>query len=156
MRVRGWRCVAAARALMTMSACGGSSSGPAAPSEGPSCLTGTWRGTATIQPNTGDPNASPGTTAATTWTFEVVPQTTLLSFRATIRWDHSWLPVSIIGTTALIPGNTPPAQISTQGDCASPRGCRGTFGSVGVAEATRTDADSRAWTAMHPSGDACS
>jgi len=51
------------------------------------------------------------------------------------------LPVSTIGTTAIIPGNTPPAQISTQGDYSSPRGCRGTFSSFGMAEATRIDAD---------------
>ena len=49
--------------------------------------------------------------------------------------------VNTIGTTAIIPGNTPPAQISTQGDYSSPRGCRGTFGSFGMAEATRIDAD---------------
>ena len=47
-----------------------------------------------------------------TWTFEVVPQTNLQSFR----------------TTA-------PAQISTQGEYDSPRGCRGTFGSFATAEA---------------------
>jgi hypothetical protein len=44
-------------------------------------------------------------------------------------------------TTALTPGNTPPTQISTQGEFDSPRGCRGTFGSVGTAEATRIEAD---------------
>ena len=44
-------------------------------------------------------------------------------------------------STAITPGNTPPAQISTQGDYDSPRGCRGSFGSVGTAEATRIEAD---------------
>jgi hypothetical protein len=44
-------------------------------------------------------------------------------------------------STAIIPGNTPPAQISTQGDYNSPRGCRGSFGSFGVAEAARIEAD---------------
>lgn len=141
MTARTWLCGAAALALMTSSACGGSSSSPTAPSGGQSFLTGTWRGTVTIQPNAGDPNPPPATSAATTWTFEVVPQTNLQSFRATIRSEHPWLPISTIGSTALIPGNTPPAQISTQGDYASPRGCRGTFGSFGVAEATRIDAD---------------
>ena len=34
-----------------------------------------------------------------------------------------------------IGGNTPPAQISTQGEYSSPRGCRGTFGSFATAEA---------------------
>jgi hypothetical protein len=104
-------------------------------------IIGAGGGTVTIQPNAGDPNAPPGTSAATTWTFEVVPQTNLQSFRATIRSDHPWLPISAIGSTGLSPGNTAPAQISTQGDYASPRGCRGTFGSFGVAEATRIDAD---------------
>jgi len=141
MSGRQWRCVAAALVLVTTAACGGSSSSPTSPSEGASFLTGTWRGTITIQPNASDPNAPPETSAPTTWTFELVPQTNLQSFRATIRSDHPWLPVTTIGTTALIPGNTPPAQISTQGDYASPRGCRGTFGSFGVAEARRIDAD---------------
>jgi hypothetical protein len=36
----------------------------------------------------------------------------------------------------------PPADaVSTHGEFNSPRGCRGTFGSVGTAEATRIDAD---------------
>jgi len=60
---------------------------------------------------------------------------------ATIHSDHAWLPITTVASTAIIPGNTPPAQISTQGDYSSPRGCRGTFGSVGTAEATRIDAD---------------
>ena len=139
MTARRRLCSAAALALMMTSGCGGSS--PTAPSGGQSFLAGTWRGTVTIQPNAGDPNALPETTAATTWTFEVVPHTNLQSFRATIRSEHPWLPISTIGSTALIPGNTPPAQISTQGDYASPRGCRGTLGSFGVAEARRIDAD---------------
>lgn len=140
MSVRGWVHVAAMLALMAIAACG-DSSGPTAPSGGQSFLTGTWRGTVTIQPSAGDPNPPPATSAATTWTFEVVPQTNLQSFRATIRSEHPWLPISTTATAALIPGNTPPAQISTQGDYASPRGCRGTFGSFGTAEATRIDAD---------------
>jgi len=76
-----------------------------------------------------------------TWTFEVVPQTNLQTFRATIRSENAWLPITVTGSTAIIPGNTPPAQISTQGNYESPRGCRGTFGSFGTAEATRIDAD---------------
>ena len=51
------------------------------------------------------------------------------------------LPIGTVATTALIPGNTPPLHISTQGDYASPRGCRGTFGSVGIVEVRRIDAD---------------
>lgn len=135
------RCAATLLLPVALSACGGSSSTPSAPSGGQSFLVGTWRGTVTIQPNPNDPNSPPGTSAATTWTFEVVPQTNLQSFRATIRSEHAWLPISTVASTTLIPGNTPPAQISTQGDYASPRGCRGTFGSFGVANATRIDAD---------------
>ena len=114
---------------------------PTAPSGPESFLTGTWRGTMTIQVNPGDPGAPPPTTGATTWTFEVVPDTNLQTFRATIRSEHTWLPITTTATTAIVPGNTPPAQISTQGDYGSPRGCRGSFSSFGVAEATRIDAD---------------
>jgi hypothetical protein len=141
MTVRSLQSTATVLSLLTISACGGSSSSPTAPSSGQSFLAGTWRGTVTIQPNAGEPNAPAATSAATTWTFEVVPQTNLQSFRANIRSEHSWLPISTVAAAAIIPGNTAPAQISTQGDYASPRGCRGTFGSFGVAEATRIDAD---------------
>jgi hypothetical protein len=141
MTVRALRSTATVLSLLTISACGGSSSSPTAPSSGQSFLAGTWRGTVTIQPNASEPNAPAATSGATTWTFEVVPQTNLQSFRASIRSEHSWLPITTIATAAIIPGNTAPAQISTQGDYASPRGCRGTFGSFGVAEATRIDAD---------------
>jgi hypothetical protein len=75
------------------------------------------------------------------WTFEVMPQTNLQSFRTTVRSDHPWLTMMTTATTALTPGSTPPAQISTQGEFTSPRGCRGTFGSVGMAQATRIEAD---------------
>jgi hypothetical protein len=75
------------------------------------------------------------------WTFEVVPETNLQTFPATIHSDHPWLPIDTIATAALAPGNTPPAQISTQGDYSSPRGCRGTFGSFGTADTTTIDAD---------------
>ena len=72
---------------------------------------------------------------------EVVPQTNLQTFRTTVRSQHAWLPVTTTASTALTPGNTPPAQISTQGQFDSPRGCRGTFGSVGTANASRIEAD---------------
>ena len=83
----------------------------------------------------------PATSAPVTWTFEDLPDTNRQTFRASIRSEHEWLPNTMLGTTAIIPGNTPPAQISTQGDYSSPRGCRGTFGSFGMAEATRIEAD---------------
>ena len=75
------------------------------------------------------------------WTFEVMPQTNLQSFRTTVRSDHPWLTMMTTATSALTPGSMPPAQISTQGEFTSPRGCRGTFGSVGMAQATRIEAD---------------
>jgi hypothetical protein len=114
---------------------------PAAPSGPQSFLTGTWRGTVTIQVESDLPGTPPPNSASTTWTFEVVPQTNLQTFRATIHSDHPWLPMDTIATAALAPGNTAPAQISTQGDYSSPRGCRGTFGSFGTADAATIDAD---------------
>lgn len=127
--------------LLLLTACGGSSPNPTGPSAPTSFLTGTWRGTVTIEVNPGDPNVLPPTSGAMQWTFEVVPQTNLQSFRATVRSEHGWLTMATIATSALSPGNVPPAQISTQGEFDSPRGCRGTFGSVGVADATRIEAD---------------
>jgi hypothetical protein len=114
---------------------------PSAPSGPQSFLAGTWQGTVTIQVNTDLSGAPPATSASTTWTLEVVPQTNLQTFRATIHSSHPWWPVDIIGMTALSPTNTPPTQISTQSDYPSPRGCGGTFGSFGTADATRIDAD---------------
>jgi hypothetical protein len=121
------------------SACG--KEGPTAPSDPPSFLVGTWRGTVTIQVNPGDPVPRPAETGSTTWSFVLLPNTNGQSFRASIRSTHPWLPTEIEGSAALTPGNTAPAQISTQGEFNSPRGCRATFGSVGVAEATRVEAD---------------
>ncbi len=127
--------------LLTLAACGGGAPSPTAPTAPQSFLVGTWRGTLTIQPNPTGPQPGSPVSGAVTWTFEVVPQTNLQTFRATIRSENAWLPITVIASTAIIPGNTPPAQISTQGDYDSPRGCRGSFGSFGVAEATRIDAD---------------
>ena len=127
--------------LVLLTACGGSSPSPTGPSAPTSFLTGTWRGTVTIEVNPGDPNALPPSSGAMQWTFEVTPQTNLQSFRTTVRSEHAWLTMTTTATTALTPGNTPPAQISTQGGFDSPRGCRGAFGSVGIAEATRIEAD---------------
>jgi hypothetical protein len=121
--------------------CGGGSSGPATPSGSPSFLAGTWQGTVTIQVAPGTAGPQPATVGATTWTFEVVPQTNLQTFKTTIRSENPWLPVTTVSSTAIVPANTPPAQISTQGEYDSPRGCRGTFGSFGTADATHIDAD---------------
>lgn len=119
----------------------GRETAPIEPSGQTSFLTGTWRGTVTIQVNPGDPNPPSPTTGEMTWTFEVVPQTNLQSLRATIRSTHPWLTIDTTGSTAVSPGNSPPTQISTHGEFNSPRGCRGTFGSAGAAEATRIEAD---------------
>ena len=101
--------------LLVLSGCGGSSPSPTAPST---------------------PTSGP-----VRWTFEVVPQTNLQSFRTSVRSDHPWLTMTTTATTALTPGNTAPAQISTQGQFTSPLGCQGTFGSVGTAQATRIEAN---------------
>jgi hypothetical protein len=127
--------------LFLLTACGRSSPSPTGPSAPTSFLTGAWRGTVTIEVNPGDPNPPPPSSGAMQWTFEVVPQTNLQSFRTTVRSEHPWLTMATTATTALTPGNTAPTQISTQGTFDSPRGCRGTFGSVGTAEATRIEAD---------------
>ena len=132
-----------AMVLVTAGAlCGcGRESTPTGPSGPTSFLAGTWRGTVTIQVSPRDPNPPAPTTGEMTWTFELVPQTNMQSFRATIRSTHPWLTMDAMGTTALSPGNAAPAQISTHGEFDSPRGCRGTFGSVGDAQATRIEAD---------------
>lgn len=127
--------------LLLLWGCGDSSPGPTGPSTPTSFLSGTWSGTVTIEVNRGDPNALPPSSGSTQWTFEVVPQTNLQSFRTTVRSEHPWLTVTTTATTTLTPGNTAPAQISSHGEFNSPRGCRGTFGSVGTAQATRIEAD---------------
>ena len=113
---------------------------PTAPSE-QSFLSGTWRGTVTIQVNPHAPGASPPTSGPITWTFGLMPNTNRQSFNSAIRSEHSWLNMMTTATTAISPSNTPPTQISTQGTFASPRGCSGTFGSAGTAQATRIEAD---------------
>jgi hypothetical protein len=127
--------------IVTLIACGGGSSTPTTPSDPQSFLAGTWRGTLTIQPDPTGPQPGTPVSGPVTWSFEVVPQTNLQTFRSTIRSENSWLPITLSASTAIIPGNTPPAQISTQGEYQSPRGCRGTFGSFGNAQARRIEAD---------------
>jgi len=112
---------------------------PTAPSPAPSFLVGTWHGTMTIQPDPTGPQPGAAVSGPVTWTFEVVPQTNQQTFRTTVRSENGWLPVTWTSSTSMIPGNTPPAQISTQGEYDSPRGCRGTFGSFATADARRID-----------------
>ena len=126
--------------LILFAGCGGSSPSPTSPSPA-SFLTGTWSGTVTIQVNPGDPNAPPPTTGPMTWTFAVVPQTDLRSFTTAVRAQDPWLSMETTAATTLTPSNNPPTSISTQGEYNSPRGCRGTFASIGTAEATRIRAD---------------
>jgi hypothetical protein len=66
-----------APALLCAAACARS---PTEPSAAPSFLAGTWQGTVTIEVNPGEAGGLPATTAATTWTFEVVPQTNMQTF----------------------------------------------------------------------------
>jgi len=133
MTARAWTfyCVS----LVAVSGCGGGSA-PTTPSPPQSFLAGTWTGTLTI-----DREGEPTTSGPVTWTFEVVPDTNLQTFRTTIRSQHPWLPIATTVTTAITPGNSPPARISTQGTYPSPRGCTGTLLSVGTAETSRIDAD---------------
>jgi len=119
--------------LLPLAACGDGSP-PTAPSSAQSFLAGTWRGTMTIQPDPTGPQPGAPVSGPVTWTFEVVPQTNLQTFRTTIRSENGWLPITLTSSTSMIPGNTPPAQISTQGEYDSPRGCRGTFGSFATAD----------------------
>ena len=128
-------------AVLLLAACDGPPASPTEPSQRSPFLAGTWRGTVAIQVNPGDPGAPPAASGPIMWTFEAVPQTNQQTFRTTIHSEHAWLPITTTGSTALTPDNTPPAQISTLGEYISPRGCRGTFGSVGTAQATRIDAD---------------
>lgn len=120
--------------LVLLAGCGDGRA-PTAPSAPASFLTGTWRGTVTIQPT-----GQPPSTASTTWTFSAVPQTNQQSFNTTIRSEHPWLPITTQAVAAIAPSATPPTQIGTQGDYSSPRGCRGSLGSLGMAEATRIEA----------------
>ena len=127
-------------AVFALSGCGREAT-RTGPSGSTSFLVGTWRGTVTIQVDPRAPNPPPPTSGDMTWTFEVVPNTNMQSLTATIRSSHPWLTMETTGSTALSPSNAPPTQISTHGDFTSPRGCRGTFGSVGDAQATRIEAD---------------
>jgi hypothetical protein len=123
-----------AAGLLFLAGCGDGKA-PTSPSGPLSFLSGTWRGTVTIEA-TGQPPAS----APMTWTFVVVPQSNQQSFNATIQSQHPWLPITMQGVADIAPSANPPTQIGTEGNYSSPRGCRGVFGSFGIAEATRIEA----------------
>ena len=67
----------------------------------------------TIQPTPGRSHRRHG---PVTWTFEVVPQTNLQSFRTTIRSQNAWLPITTTSTSAMIRRTSRPRAISTQGE----------------------------------------
>jgi hypothetical protein len=127
--------LASAVLVTALAACGKSPS-PTSPTTPQSFLSGMWTGTVTIERE-----AEPTTSGPTTWTFEVVPNTNLQTFQVTIRSQHPWLAMTTTVTSAITPGNTPPARISTQGSYPSPRGCTGSLLSVGTAETARITAD---------------
>lgn len=131
--------------FLTLVSCGREAS-PTSPSTPRSFLQGTWNGTITIER---DGQSSSG---AVSWAFEVVDGTDLRTFRVTIRSQHAWLPITTTVTSAIEPGNQPPARISTQGDYASPRGCTGSFLSVGTADAATINADLTGVDCQSPSG----
>ena len=127
-------CLASLSVALTVS-CGREAGGPARPSA-VSFLEGRWTGTLTIE-RPGAPTSS----GPVTWTFTTIDGTNRQSFTVTIESQHAWLAMKTTVNSAITPGNTPPARISTQGDYPSPRGCTGTLLSVGTAEATSIDAD---------------
>ena len=92
------------------------------------------------------------TSGPVSWTFAVVDGTDLRTFRVTIQSQHTWLPITTTVTSAIEPTNQPPARISTQGDYASPRGCTGSFLSVGTADTTTINADLTGIDCLSPSG----
>lgn len=131
-------CILSLAALLFASSCGGES--PTQPSnpEPPSFLSGTWRGTVTIE-RANQPTSS----GTTTWTFTVQPGTNRQTFRTSIRVDHPWLAITSTNntSTAVTPSPDPPAHVSTQGNYASPRGCQGSLASIGdTTSATRIEA----------------
>ena len=81
--------------LLPLAACSDGGSPPTAPSGPQSFLAGTWRGTMTIQPDPTGPQPGSAVSGAVTWTFEVVPQTNLQTFRTTIRSENGWLPITL-------------------------------------------------------------
>ena len=126
--------------LLVLTACGGGSPSPTTPSSS-SFLTGTWRGTVRSRSTRAIRELQRRRVGRSLGHSRLCRRLTSRRFEQRFGRRHSWLPVTTTASTALTPGNTAPAQISTQGQFDSPRGCRGTFGSVGTANASRIEAD---------------
>jgi hypothetical protein len=127
--------VAVVVSLFAITGCGREGT-PSSPSTPRSFLEGIWTGTLTIERE-----GEPTTSAATTWTFEVMPSTNLQSFNVRIQSQHPFLPITAVVLSQITPGNTPPARISTQGTYSSPRSCTASLLSVGTADTRTIDAD---------------
>ena len=127
--------------LLLLAACGGRRRGRRHRPRPPRSWPARGRGTVTIQVNPGDPNPPPPTSGPMQWTFEPMPQTNLQTVphdravRARVADDDDHR------------DDRPDARQHAAGadqharGVHSPRGCRGTFGSVGTAQATRIEAD---------------
>lgn len=119
-----------------LAACGGGGT-TTSPTDAPgetSFLTGTWRGPATIHRE-----GLPDSTAATTWTFTLVPNTGRSTFTTKLTAQDAWLPISATLSTGVSPV-TPGGHINTVGSYTSPRGCQGTIASFGTAYQDRIEA----------------
>ena len=132
---RSTHLIAVVPVLVGLAGCGREAT-PGSPTNARSFLEGVWTGSITIERQ-----GEPTTSGATTWTFEVMPNTNLQSFNVRIQSQHAFLPVDATVLSQITPGNTPPARISTQGTYASPRGCTGSLLSVRTADARTIDAD---------------
>jgi hypothetical protein len=122
---------------LLLAACGGggTTTGPTPTGES-SFLTGTWNGTVTIHRD-----GLADTTAPTTWTFTLVPNTAAMTFTTQIVLRDAWLPITAMVTTGLYAPATPGSGIHTIGAYTSPRGCQGQLLSDGTAMADRIEAN---------------
>ena len=118
--------IVATVATVASLSCGGNPGGPSGPSA--AFIEGRWPGILTVTPEGGQPVTGP-----TTWTFEVMPQTSGFVFHVTIESSNPWLPLQIVTTTSLTPPGTPPSAVTSQSVYRSPRGCEGIFFSEGTA-----------------------
>ena len=141
MRARTMRQFRPLPVLLLLTACGGGSPSPSGPSSS-SFLTGTWSGTVTIAVNPGDPGAPAPTSGPITLDIRgrAADQSADLSddrsvaARVAASHDHR--------EHGADPGNTAPAQISTQGQFDFPRaGAAARSGAWAPRDASRIEAD---------------